>query len=65
MQVYGDKFHTGKWPQAGCIDALRTLSKIRKAGALPDKLAEMKKEEEEYLASDAHKKFKEDKKDEG
>ena len=55
MEGFWNKDHIGKWPEAGCIDALRTLSKIRKAGAQPAKLAEMKEEEKAYLASDAHK----------
>ena len=60
MQDFIDKDHVGKWPERACIDALRTLSKIRRAGAQADKLAEMKKGEEEYVASDAHKKFREE-----
>ena len=46
--------HTGKWPERGCVDALRTLSKIRKLAS--SKLDEIKKEEAEYLESDAYKK---------
>ena len=60
MLSYQKKVHSGKWPEAGCIDALRTLSKIRKAAGQPEKLAEMKKGEEEYLASDAYKKLAEE-----
>jgi hypothetical protein len=59
MEGFWNKDHIGKWPEAGCIDALRTLSKIRKAGAQPAKLAEMKEEEKAYLASDAHTKWAE------
>jgi len=38
-----NKIYTGKWAERGCIDALKTLSKIRKAATIPEKLAEMKK----------------------
>ena len=62
---YQKKINTGKWPEAGCIDALRTLSKIRKAAAQPEKLTEMKKGEEEYLASDVYKKLEEELKKDG
>lgn len=54
MQEYKKRHHAGKWPESGCINALRTLSKIRKMGQNKEQLAEMKKGKGEYYDSDEY-----------
>ena len=54
MLEYKKKYHAGKWPESGCINALRTLSKIHKLGQIPDELAEMKKGKGAYCDSDEY-----------